>query len=136
MKRGKRVTPKFPLEYRLLIVPVWHEREREHTTLIAMRTINEFSTFRYEIVVQPELKDHTLRLSIHGLRAPQVSLPGSGPAVFRTEFKNLDGRYEIVISKLDRQVNVFTVMISKDTVSVEKSPKEKFIEIVTAQNEW
>lgn len=136
MKRGKRVAPKFPLEYRILIAPVHHERQHERLTLIAMRTVNEFSTFRYDIVVEPELKDHTLTLNIRGLRAPQVSLPGSGPAVFRTEIENLSGRYEIVVCKLDRQVNAFTVLISEDSITVEKSPKDKFVEIVTDHAEW
>lgn len=136
MKKGKRVKPKFPIEYRVLITPFYKEREKETVTRVALRTVNEFTNFLYEIVVHPELSDRTIRLNIHGLRAPQVTLPGTGPAVYETEYKDLDGSYEVVVSKLDREENSFTVQISKDGVVVEKSPKIKFSEIVTNAEEW
>lgn len=136
MKKGKRVKPIFPIEYRVLIMPQWKEREKEHVTLIAIRTITEFTNFRYDIVVEPQLTDSTLRLNIHGLRAPQVTLPGSGPAIFQAEYGNLHGRYDVVISKLDREENVFSVNIGVDHVSVEKSPRKKFVEVVTEESEW
>ena len=136
MKKGKRIKPRFPVEYRLLIIPVLKDRERKTVTLVALRTVNEFTNFRYEIVVEPELSNHTLRLTIQGLRAPQVTIPGGGPAVFRTEYSDLNGSYTIVVSKLNRAESTFLVKISKGMVIVEKGPKKSFVEIVTNEEEW
>ncbi len=136
MKKGKRVKPKFPIEYRVLVMPRYKEREKETVTVIALRTVNEFTNFRYEIVVDPKLIDHTIRLNIHGLRAPQVTLPGSGPAIYETEYPNLHGTYRIVVSKLDREENVFCVFISENKIVIEQTPEEKFVEMVTSEQEW
>lgn len=136
MKKGKRIKPKFPIEYRVLITPRYKEREKTVVTRVALRTVNEFSNFRYEIVVAPELQDRSLRLNIHGLRAPQVSLPGSGPAVYETEYPDLHGEYDIVVSKLDREENTFGVTITDQHVTLERSPRKKFVEVVTEESEW
>ncbi len=123
MKKGKRVKPKFSLEYRLLIVPKYKEAEKKSVTLLALRTVNEFTSFRYEIVVSAKLEGRTLRLNIHGLRAPQLTLPGAGPALFETEFELTRGTYSVVVSKLDREENIFSVQISPEKVTVETSPE-------------
>jgi hypothetical protein len=136
MKKGKRVKPKFSLEYLLLLVPRYKETEKKPVTHVALRTVNEFTSFRYEIVVAAELAGRTLRLNIHGLRAPQLTLPGTGPALFETEFEGLRGSYSIVISKLDREENIFTVGFSPEGILVEKSPDEKFVDIVTREEDW
>ena len=136
MKKGKRIKLKFPIEYRLLITPKYKEREKETVTLVALRTVNEFTNFLYEIVVVPEFSDRTLRLNIHGLRAPQVTLPGSGPAKFRSEYNNLHGRYTVIVSKLNREENSYEVSVSKESVVIEKSPRKKFVDLVTNEDEW
>ncbi|MBI4549017.1 MAG: hypothetical protein HY707_13625 [Ignavibacteriae bacterium] len=136
MKKGKRIKPKFPIEYRLLITPKYNERTKETVTLVALRTVNEFSNFRYELVVEPEFANNTLRLNIHGLRAPQLTLPESGPALFQTEYSDLIGAYTIIVSKLDQEENAFSIKISNEKVTVEKSPNKKFVEIVTKVEEW
>jgi hypothetical protein len=136
MKKGKRVKPVFPIEYRLLITPAYKEREKEIVTRLVLHTVKEFTNFRYEIVVEPKLTDHTLRLKIHGLRAPQVTLPGSGPATYETEYRNLNGQYSIVVSKLDREENSFDVAISDNRIIVEAAPEQRFIEIITSEEEW
>lgn len=136
MKKGKRVKPKFPIEYRVLMMPKYKEREKEIVTFVALRTVNEFTNFRYEIVVTSEVQDHVIQLNIHGLRAPQVMLPGTGPAISTLEFRNLSGLYEVVISKLDREVNSFCVHNSDKAIIVKKIPKKKFVEIVTNEEDW
>lgn len=136
MKTGKRVKPRFPIEYRLLITPGRDARDTSAVTLIALRTVNEFTNFRYEIVVEPERSGRTIRLSIHGLRAPQVTIPGTGPAVFRTEYEGLRGTYSVVVSKLDREENAFSVQISVDKVTVKDSPTVRFVDIVTREEDW
>ena len=136
MKQGKRVKPKFPIEYRLLIMPIFKEREQKHVTLFAIRTINEFNSFRYEISLDAILKDHIIRLTIGGLKAPQMNLPGTGPAVKEMEFENLKGDYEIIISKHGKDENKFSVDISNKQVVLIKTPRNKFSEIVTDSKEW
>jgi hypothetical protein len=136
MKKGKRVKPKFSLEYLLLIVPKYKETEKKSVTHVALRTVNEFTSFRYEIVVAAELAGRTLRLTIHGLSAPQLTLPSTGPALFQTEFDGLRGKYSVVVSKLDREENSFSVQISPEQVIVEQSPATKFVEIVTREEEF
>jgi hypothetical protein len=136
MKKGKRVKPVFPIEYRLFITPRYDERKKEVLTYIALRTVTEFRNFHYEIIVTPELAGNTLTLGIHGLRAPQVTIPGSGPAEFSAELKEMKGRYTVIISKLDKMQNSFTINISNNTVTVEKSPEPRFVDIVTNEQEW
>ncbi|HEV8538563.1 MAG TPA: hypothetical protein VGR15_06530 [Bacteroidota bacterium] len=136
MKQGKRVKLKFPIEYLLLMTPKHKEREKKTIVFVALRTVNEFTNFLYEIVVEPVLNDRMLRLRIQGLRAPQVSIPGTGPAKFSTEFANLRGNYSVVISKPNGQENSFEVNITNEKVVVEKKPRERFVDLVTNEEEW
>jgi len=105
-------------------------------TLFALRTVNEFTNFRYHINVESLLIDRSVRLIIRGLSAPQVTIPGMGPAVFETEFENLHGLYDVIISKHDKKENKFSVHITDEKVTVEKEPRVKISEIVTDENDW
>jgi hypothetical protein len=136
MKQGKRVKPVFPIEYRLLITPKYKEREKRFVTYAAIRTVNEFSSFRYEIIVDPTVTDRVLQFNIHGLRAPQVTIPHSGPAIFETEFLDLRGTYDLVISKLGREKNTFTISISNKEIILKESPQDKFVDVTTSANEF
>jgi len=136
MKKGKRVKPKFPIEYRVLITPLYKEREKEIVTRVAIRTVNEFTNFRYEIVVVPVLADNVLKLCITGLRAPQVTIPGTGPAIYTAEYRNFRGLYDVIVSKPGRDDNTFSVRISDKKVIIESAPKKKFVEVVTDEEEW
>jgi hypothetical protein len=136
VKKGKRVKVKFPIEYRLLITPKYDDREKKSVTFVALRTVNEFKNFLYEIVVHPEVSERTLRFNIQGLRAPQLTLPGTGPARWSHEFNDLHGAYTVIVSKIERDENIFNVRIAKDKVVVEKSPKTRFVDLVTSEEEW
>jgi hypothetical protein len=131
MKREKLSQTRFPIEYRLLITPRFDERQKKTFTFVEMHTVTEFTNFLYEIIVEDSVENDNLHLKIHGLRAPKMSFPGTGPATFKKDFSNLTGRYTITITKLDRDENVFVVNISEQEVTLERSPKDKFIEIVT-----
>ena len=136
MKKGKRVKVVFPIEYRLLLTPFYNEREKRTVTLIGLRTINEFSNFHYEIIVDPIIDGKSIRLDIRGLRAPQVSIPGSGPAVYKQEFPDLHGTYDVIVRKLDKQENSFEVSIGKGKIAVKVSPEKRFVDVVTVAEEW
>ena len=136
MTKGKRVKPVFPIEYRLLMVQKYKEREKKYVTYVGLRTVNEFSSFRYEIIVEPVVSAGIVRLKVHGLRAPQLNLPHAGPAFFEAELPDLRGRHEVIVAKLDGKENAFTVAISERTVVLEREPGEKFVDIVTDPAAW
>jgi len=136
MKKGKRVKPKFPIEYRVLITQQLNEREKKMMTLVALRTTIEFKNFLYEIIVEPILSDRTLHLKIHGLRAPQVTIPGTGPAKYSTTFGDLAGTYAVIITKPNGEENAFEIHIANNLVAVEKSPRKRFADLVTKEEEW
>src|SRR5437867_7683106 len=119
----------------MVITPRYNDREKKTVTLVALRTVNEFRNFLYEIVVHPEVSGHALRLKIQGLRAPQVSLPGTGPARWSAEYDDLQGAYTVTVSKLEREENAFDIRIASDKVIVEKSPKTKFVELITTEED-
>ena len=120
----------------MLITREYDDREKKLVTLVAVRTVNEFTNFHYEIIVQPTVDEHTLRFDIRGLRAPQVSIPGMGPAIWSSRFGNLNGRFDVVISKLDREENSYGVRITEREVIVESGPEKRFIDLVTRKEEW
>ncbi|MBI5476648.1 MAG: hypothetical protein HY964_07915 [Ignavibacteriales bacterium] len=136
MKQGKRIKPVFPIEYRLLVTPLLKERERKTVTLFAMRTVNEFCNFHYEISLDSVVEERTIRLTIRGLKAPQVSIPDTGPAIKKIEFDNLHGEYKVFISKHGKEENIFSIDVSEKKIKIIKSPKKKFIEIVTESDSW
>ena len=120
----------------MLITQVSKEREKVIVTRIALRTMNEFTNFRYEIVVEPTLEVDILRLKVQGLRAPKLSLPSTGSATFVTEYPDLQGRLTIIVSKPDRQENEFVVNIAGRSVELRKGPRLGFIQLVTKEEEW
>jgi hypothetical protein len=136
MKKGKRVKIVVSIEYRLLITPRYKEREKCYVTLIALRTTTEFSSFHYEIIADPVLTGDTLRIPIRGLRAPHLSIPGSGPAVFSREYQGLSGRYTVIVQKLDKEEARFEVELGENSVNVIAAPEKSYIDIVTNESEW
>lgn len=136
MKQGKRVKPVELFDYSLLITPKYKEREKKTVMLVALRTVKEFGNFQYEIIVEESVDDKTLRLDIRGLRAPQQTIPGAGPALFKKEYEGLKGTYNIVVTKLDKTKNEFVVEIGEKDVKILKSPKKKFVTLTTNEEEW
>ncbi len=136
MKRGKRVRPELPAEYILLVTPHVNKRTGEKVTLIALRTVTEFTNFRYELVVQPTLDGRTLTLLIQGLRAPELTLPAMGPAEYHLERTDIEGKYEIVVSKHNKMFDAYTVRVSPAEVKVETIPEKRFSDIVTRIEDW
>ncbi len=124
------------VEYVLLMTPRYSERKRRTVTYVALRKVKEFKSFRYDIVVEHRLDGNTLYLDIRGLRPPELTLPGVGPAIFETEYDNLAGNYEVIITKLHKEVNRFHVRVSAENILAERSPRVRFIELVTRMEDW
>jgi len=136
VKRGKRVRPEVGAEYVLLVTPHYNDRTKEQVTLIALRTVNMFTAFRYELVVAPTIDDRRITLLIQGLRAPGVTLPAMGPAEFRYECSDLRGPYEIVVSKHGKAADTYTVEVGSAAVRILNVPNKRFSEIVTRKEDW
>lgn len=136
MKRGKRIRPEVPVEYILLVTPHVNERTGDKVTLVALRTVNEFTAFRYDLVVAPTLDGRKLTLLIQGLSAPELTLPAMGPAEFQHELKDIRGTYEIVVSKHGKVTDTYTVDVTAAAVKVVSVPEKRFSEIVTKREDW
>jgi len=130
MKEKKQSRLVGPIEFRLLVVPRYKEREKKFVTVIELQTVQEFSNFRYDIVVQDTVEDDVLYLNIRGLRAPQPIMPAVGPALFRKEYADLVRVRKIIVTKIDGEKNSFLVSISRKDVKVKRNPPEKFVELV------
>jgi hypothetical protein len=124
------------VEFRALITHKMSERGKKRITLVAIRTVEEFSNFQYEIVVKDHISEGRLFLEIHGLRAPSQVIPASGPATFKKEFDDLTSVHEILLSRLDGQENSFQIKITRDDVHIVKSPEKRFVELVAKEEEW
>lgn len=134
-KKGK-VQPKDTYEYVLLIVPRLNERKKRIVTYVALRTVKEFSHFRYQLIVEIRVEKRTLHLDIQGLRPPELTLPDVGPATFETEIDDLHGKVDVVVRRLQKEVNVFHVDISRETVKVGEKPEARFVDLVTRPEDW
>ena len=130
MKEKKQTKLVGSVEYRLFVVPRYKEREKQFVTVVELQTVQEFSNFRYDIVVQDTVEDNALRLNIRGLRAPQPIMPAVGPALFRKEYANLVKVRKIIVTKIDGEENSFLVSISRKDVKVKRSPLERFVDLV------
>ena len=120
------------IEYRLFVFPSYKEVTRKATTTFRLQTTEQFSNFSYEIVVKDKVEEKKLSWSIHGLRSPAVSLPSSGPAIFKKEYENLKGVHDFIITKLDGEENVFSLSLAENKIAILKSPKRPFVDIVTS----
>jgi hypothetical protein len=120
------------IEYRLIIAPQYNERKQVPTTLVTIETAKAFASFRYELSVKETEKGKRLHYKILGLKAPQLDLPSSGPARFVREYEAFKGKYELVIESLDGTENAFEISATQKSVTLIKSPKTPFIEVVVA----
>ncbi|HZY10043.1 MAG TPA: hypothetical protein VFF29_02715 [Bacteroidota bacterium] len=135
MKRRKQSRLKPPIEYRLLISQKYDERNKKPILSIVLRTTEEFRNFRYHISVDEKIENNIIYFNILGLYPPKILLPGGGPAIYTKELLNLQGTYTISISKHKEKQNTFIVNISDRAITIIKSPQDKFVEIVTKQED-
>jgi hypothetical protein len=125
-----------PVEYVLMVTPHVNDRTKEKVTLIALRTVNEFTAFRYELVVEPKVDGRRITLLIQGLRAPEMTLPAMGPAEFHYERPDLRGTYDIIVSKHGKVTDTYSVDVSATGVKILGVPEQRFSDIVTTWEEW
>ncbi len=136
MKTKKPRVSSNPIEYRLLVTPQLDEQLQEVKLVITIRTIKEFTNFQYELVVTDTLAGDTLSFNIVGLRAPKTNVPRIGFAFYTKAFDNPVKIKKIVVKKMDKKENIFTLRISNEKAVVKSSPEDAFIEIITEHSNW
>lgn len=136
MKTKKPRILRNPIEYRLLVTPEYDELQQRQLLLVCIRTIKEFSSFRYELAVTDTLDGATLKLNIVGLRAPKTNIPRIGFAMFEKLYEQPASIKKIVILKMDKKENSFTLRTTKLRTIVKELPERPFIEIVTSKQDW
>ncbi|MBU2636598.1 MAG: hypothetical protein KJ963_05880 [Bacteroidetes bacterium] len=119
----------FPYEYRLILSQKYNQINKTWYTNLRLETFQEFTNFQYAITVDDKQQNDTLRLKITGLTTPKMLMGGSGPGVFEKEYFRLKGKYKIEIINIDKSKNVFELEFRKRTISVIKSPKNKFVDL-------
>lgn len=135
-KRSPKRRPESLYEYLLLMTPQYNELKKRIVTRVAVRTVKEFSNFRYRLLADTRVDGQTLRIDIRGLEAPELTVPDVGPAVFETEFDNLNGVYDVIVQKLHKEENVFRVNVSSQNVAIERVPEKRFVDIITHPEQW
>lgn len=127
----KKVQPEaFPYQYRLILSKKYNQINKTWYTNLRLETLQEFTNFQYEITVDDKQQNDTLKLNITGLTTPKMLMGGSGPGVFEKEYVKLEGTYKIEIINIDSSKNVFELEFGKRTISVIKSPKNKFVDLI------
>ncbi len=136
MKTKKpRITPS-TLEYRLLVLPSDDDPKFENAIFVGLRTLKEFSNFKYELVVTDTLIGDTLTLNIIGLRTPRTDVPTTGVASFTNLYSNGRKIKTIIIRKMEKKENSFSVRITERQTVVKSIPDRPFVELVTKREEW
>ena len=122
MPRKKKPEP----EYRLR---VFHHRPEtgKHSVAIAIETLKEFVSFRYEVLLEDRRMENEIHIRILGLNAPLSVMPGTGPARGVRFYTSLSGQVTIHVKKLDGEKNEFAVTVGRNTVSLVRSPKQPFV---------
>ncbi len=120
----------------MLVTPQLDEQQQEVKLVIDIRTIKEFTSYQYELVVTDSLEGDTLSLNIVGLRAPKTNVPTIGYAVYNKAFDHPTTIKKLIIKKMDKKENVFGVRITEHKTTVKSFPEDAFIEIVTEHINW
>ncbi|MBI4429490.1 MAG: hypothetical protein HY562_10270 [Ignavibacteriales bacterium] len=127
MVRKKKPEP----EYRLNIF--YHEewQSKERKLVFLFRTVQEFVSFNYEILLEDKVEGRTLHIKIAGLNAPSSLMPGMGPARGKKEYNGLEGVYTLVVKKLDGTTNEYRLDFMHDRIRVLESPRNPIVTIST-----
>lgn len=114
-------------EYLLRIYPHLDERTNEKSVVLAIETLEVFTNFRYEILLEDQRKGNTIELKIIGLHAPAMLMPGKGPARGSRSYTGLKGRYTIRINRMGKEIEEFQVEFTSKKIKILDEPNESFI---------
>lgn len=103
------------------------ERTGNPAIVFHVRTVKEFTSFNYEILLDCSVLERTIQLRIIGLRTTPLIMPGMGPAQGRKELEHLNGAYTLVVRKPDGETNQFNLHVLPDRITMDGSPARPFI---------
>jgi hypothetical protein len=129
MKRKKLKPKKTTFEYLLIVSQKYDELKKKQFSLFRLQTVQEFTNFRYELVVEEEIRPGEIKYKIVGIDTPQLLIPGGGNAFHEKSYTQLSGEYKIEIVNLDGISNIFTIKISKDKIKLVDSQQKSFVDI-------
>jgi len=114
-------------DYTLNIFHYYNEKTKQHAVVFLVQTTKIFVSFRYEILLEDEVKGKAIHVRITGLHVPELLMPQTGPAQGRREYVLPEGQYQLIVTKQDKTVNEFSVQISQGSVEIIQRPKNPFI---------
>jgi hypothetical protein len=114
-------------DYTLNIFHHYDEKTNRNVVVFLVQTTKIFISFRYEILLEDKIVDKEIHLRITGLHVPELLMPQTGPAQGRRDYTQLEGTYHLVVTKQDKTVNEFSVLISPKSVDIKEKPKAPFI---------
>jgi hypothetical protein len=114
-------------EYALHVFHHVDEQTQKTSVVFLLRTTKEFTNFNYQILLDASLDDRAIQLRILGLRTTPLIMPGVGPAQGRKDFTNLEGVYDLSVTKLDEERNQFRLHFSRTRIKIEESPPKPFV---------
>ncbi len=114
-------------DYSLNIFHHYDERTKRNVVVFLIQTTKIFISFRYEILLEDEIIGHDINLKITGLHVPELLMPQTGPAQGRRDYTNLDGTYNLIVTKQDKTMNEFAVHISPTIIDIKQKQKTPFI---------
>lgn len=114
-------------EYALHVFHHEDERTSKKSVAFLVRTVKDFTSFNYEILLDASVTERTIRLKILGLRTTPLIMPGIGPARGMREFDKLSGSYVLNVIKPDGETNEFQLRVEPNRITLDGSPPRPFI---------
>ncbi len=127
----KKTTEKKGPDYTLNVFPSVHPDTKKEGVSFVVQTTKVFVSFQYDVPLEHDLKGRTIRLKIKGLHAPELLMPGGGPAIGSVHIPGLTGHYQLVVVKQDRTESSFDIEVARERVTVLRSPEQSFLLIST-----
>ena len=118
-------------DYTLNVFHDTAEQSKDPCVSFVVQTTKIFVSFRYDILMEADVSDRTVTLTIKGLHAPELLMPGSGPAYGAAQLQDLFGHYTLNVVKQDKTVNTFDIDVGAEDITILRSPKETFITLST-----
>jgi len=118
-------------EYRLNIFRARDPKSLQDGWVFLVRTVKEFVSFNYEILLSSAVEKNSITLKITGIHAPLLVMPGIGPAKGSVFLHDLHGPYALTVKKLNKEVNDFKIVLRNERAEVRNVSAKPFITLHT-----
>ena len=118
-------------EYTLNIFRGTDPKTQQAGWIFMVRTIKEFVSFSYEILLSAAVEERVITIQISGIHAPLMVMPGVGPAKGVVLVKDILGSYTLIVRKLNKELNTFTIIVGPESVHLRDQPPQPFITVAT-----